>query len=68
MKLYDAKCPVCGTVNKDLYLEETDGWMICEHCGADVKAMELENTQTVRIPVLTFEQLTRMLDEQEVAV
>lgn len=68
MKLYDAKCPVCGTVNKDLYLEETDGWMICDHCGADVKAMKFENTQTVCIPILTFEQLTRMLDDQEVAV
>ena len=31
MKRYDVKCPICGTENKDLYFEETDGWMICEH-------------------------------------
>lgn len=68
MKLYDAKYPKCGTVNKDLYLEETDGCMICEHCGADVKVLDFDNTQTVRIPLLTWEQVTRMMDKQEVAV
>lgn len=25
--------PVCGKVNRSLYLEETDGWMECEYCG-----------------------------------
>ena len=33
MKLYDAECPVCGMLNRRLYLEETGGWMECEHCG-----------------------------------
>lgn len=37
MKRYDVKCPVCGTVNKELYLDETDGWMECEHCHNDVQ-------------------------------
>ncbi len=27
MKSYDIVCPVCGTVNKNLYLEETERWM-----------------------------------------
>ena len=35
MKQYDIKCPCCGTVNKGLYLDETGGWMICEHCHAE---------------------------------
>ena len=26
MKQYDVKCPVCGTVNKGLFLDETEGW------------------------------------------
>ncbi|MBO6159168.1 MAG: hypothetical protein J6P72_07920, partial [Firmicutes bacterium] len=30
---YDLRCPICGTVNRGLYLEETDGWMECENCG-----------------------------------
>ena len=28
---------MCGTVNRGLYLEETDGWMICEHCHTEVR-------------------------------
>ena len=36
MKQYDMICPKCGTINRGLYLEETDGWMICEHCHAEV--------------------------------
>ena len=27
------KCPKCGTINKDLYLEETEGRFECENCG-----------------------------------
>ena len=30
---YDVACPVCGRVNRRLYLEETEGWMECEYCG-----------------------------------
>ncbi len=33
MKQYDVKCPKCGTLNKNLYLEETNGWMVCDKCG-----------------------------------
>lgn len=29
---YNEKCPVCGTINKGLNLEETNGWFECEHC------------------------------------
>jgi len=32
MNKTDITCPICGTINHDLYLEETDGWMECEHC------------------------------------
>ena len=55
MKRYDAKCPVCGTVNHGVYLEETNGWMECERCGSLVEM--LRTTQTVAIPVLTDEHL-----------
>lgn len=27
---YDAKCPICGKLNKDMYLEETDGRFSCD--------------------------------------
>ena len=32
MKTTDVMCPICGTINYGLILEETDGWMECEHC------------------------------------
>lgn len=37
MSATDVKCPICGTVNRSLDLEETDGWMECEHCGNTVQ-------------------------------
>ena len=40
MKSYDLRCPICGTVNRGLYLEETDGWMECEKCGNVTQSME----------------------------
>ena len=33
MKRYDIRCPICGSVNKSLFLEETEGWFECEKCG-----------------------------------
>lgn len=55
MKLYDVKCPICGTVNHNLYLEETDGWMECEHCQHNVKALPFAGEQ--KVPLFTPRQL-----------
>jgi len=30
---YDRVCPVCGTLNRNLYLQETKGLYECERCG-----------------------------------
>lgn len=58
MKLYDAVCPICGTKNTNMFLEETDGWMECEHCHKSVKVMEFG--KRVLIPVYSSEQLCKM--------
>ena len=50
MKSYDLRCPICGTVNRGLYLEETDGWMECEKCGNVTQSME--HRQAVLIPLI----------------
>jgi len=55
MERYDVKCPICGTMNRDLYLEETDGWMECEHCGATTQSTQ--HMQIKRIPRFTGRQL-----------
>ncbi len=59
MKQYDVKCPLCGTVNKGLYLDETEGWMICENCGQQTRSMEYARKHMKRIPVF------RMRDETQ---
>ena len=33
MKGKDVRCPICGTVNRSLFLEETEGNYECECCG-----------------------------------
>ena len=33
MRCFDVKCPNCGKLNKDLLLQDSDGWMECEECG-----------------------------------
>ena len=32
MKGFTVKCPICGTLNKSLFLEETEGKYECEWC------------------------------------
>lgn len=54
MQQYDVKCPVCGTLNKNLYLEETDGWMECDHCHQTTKAFTFKPVK--KIPVYSMEQ------------
>ena len=49
---YDEKCPVCGTVNHGVYLDETEGWMICEHCGRETQDPRF--IRTGRLPVLSM--------------
>lgn len=47
---YNEKCPICGTENKRLNLDETNGWFICEKCGSEVNT--LTHRETVKIPFL----------------
>ncbi len=56
MKQYDVTCPVCGTLNKGLFLEETDGWMECVHCHTKTKDLRFLPPETVRFPVITMDQ------------
>jgi transcription elongation factor Elf1 len=55
MKKYNVTCPICGTVNKNLYLEETDGWMECEKCHNEVRVCVMQPRRA--IPVYTPKQL-----------
>jgi len=32
MKCYTQRCPYCGAENRNLLLEDSDGWMECSQC------------------------------------
>lgn len=45
METYDVRCPICGELNHNLYLEETDGWMECEHCHQAVQILGIRQNE-----------------------
>lgn len=49
MNAMDVKCPLCGTVNKSLNLEETDGWMECEKCNSVLQVLKYAKTTTLSV-------------------
>ena len=59
MKKYDVTCPVCGHKNVGLFLEETDGWMECEHCRQVSRSGYSKDA--VRIPAFAVNDLARPL-------
>ena len=56
---YDVACPVCGRINRSLYLEETEGWMECEYCGNSTQDLSFQ--KMINIPVIRMDQLSRMM-------
>ena len=51
MKTINVKCPVCGTVNHNLYLEETEGWMERECCGTLTKDTGFKNNRLPKVQI-----------------
>lgn len=47
VKTYDVKCPICGRINRSLYLEETEGWMECDKCGSDIRVQNSNDQKMV---------------------
>lgn len=58
MIAYDVTCPICGYINKDIYLEETDGWMECEKCGQITQNLKIRSKKAVRLPVFSIENFS----------
>ena len=52
MKTYNVTCPICGHLNRNLILEETDGWMECEKCKQLTRSIKME--KMVKIPVFSM--------------
>lgn len=66
MEQYDVTCPICGTLNKSLFLDETGGWMECEHCYTMVMDGEYARKHTVRIPLIKMGQLAQYVAPEAV--
>ena len=49
MMTYDVKCPFCGMINRNLYLEETDGWMECDQCKSVVRRNTFNQSMLISI-------------------
>ena len=47
MKTYDVKCPVCGHLNLNLYLQDSKGSMECEKCGCVARAKRTKQAFSV---------------------
>lgn len=57
METYDVRCPICGELNHNLYLDETDGWMECEHCHQAVQILAYAKTsQSLFIPAGSWQR------------
>ena len=39
MNATDVECPICGTLNEKLDLDETDGWMECEELAEGLDSL-----------------------------
>ena len=37
---YKVKCPKCKAINKDVNLDETEGWFECAECGVSTLIKE----------------------------
>ena len=66
MAQYDIKCPICGTINRGLYLEETHGWMVCENCNILTGNMEYMRKHSKKVPVITMKPPTRIASQGKI--
>ncbi len=62
MERYNVKCPICETLNRNLDLEDSKGWMECERCKTVSKVFGVRpQDKVVKFPVYTMEQAAVML-------
>lgn len=50
----DVKCPMCGTINYNLNLDETGGWMECSKCKSVTCSMQEFRKRSVKVPILNL--------------
>ena len=65
MERYDVKCPFCETINRNLDLEDSNGWMECEHCKTITKTFNvLPADRIVKVPIYTMKQAAKIFAQE----
>ena len=64
MATFNRVCPICGHLNMNLYLDDTDGWMECEKCRNITKDTKDQKGKKVR--GLLFNDQTLEFDTEPV--
>lgn len=57
--MYNVKCPLCGTENKNLNLDETNGWFECECCKREV--LPLKYAKTKSFPLYDYKTFAKAI-------
>lgn len=65
MKTTNVTCPVCGRVNYNLYLDDTEGWMECDCCGN--LSQHSVYMRKVRLPLIRMRDETKYMRIPEMA-
>ena len=47
MRLQNIPCPVCSSLNRDVDLIESDGWMECEECKTVSRMVSLRPLRVI---------------------
>lgn len=50
----NVKCPMCGTMNYNLNLDETGRWMECSKCKSITCSMQEFKKRSVKVPILNL--------------
>lgn len=56
MQTYDVRCPICGRLNRGLYLEETEGRMECDRCRMVSEVHPVKADERIMIPMHIVEK------------
>lgn len=53
----NVKCPMCGTMNYNLNLDETGGWVECSKCKSVTCSMQEFKKRSVKVPILNLKRM-----------
>ena len=62
MKTYDCECPGCKAMNRNLFLNDADGWFECINCGTVSRPVDFR--YHCKMPVYDLSQLRSIMKNE----